>query len=54
MTRFPWGELMQLGLHVLKLPPEHFWRMTMRELICPRSTALTQARLEELMQKFPD
>jgi uncharacterized phage protein (TIGR02216 family) len=29
---FPWTRIMRLGLCELRLPPEQFWRMTLREL----------------------
>lgn len=52
---------MGLGLGVLRLPPEAFWRMTPRELACaarglaPRAApALGRADLAELMARFPD
>ncbi|WP_047308467.1 rcc01693 family protein [Rhodopseudomonas palustris] len=61
MTPFPWAEAMQLGLGVLRLPPDQFWRMTPREL----ASALIGARgdvaapldrggLAELMRRYPD
>jgi uncharacterized phage protein (TIGR02216 family) len=30
--RFPWGTLMRIGLGHLRLAPECFWRMTLKEL----------------------
>ncbi|MFC0241251.1 rcc01693 family protein [Rhodopseudomonas telluris] len=61
MTPFPWAEAMQFGFGVLRLSPDHFWRMTPREL----AAALTGARggitapldrggLDALMRRFPD
>lgn len=29
---FPWKRIMRLGLCELRLPPEQFWRMTLKEL----------------------
>lgn len=29
---FPWMRIMRLGLCELRLPPEQFWRMTLKEL----------------------
>jgi uncharacterized phage protein (TIGR02216 family) len=54
--KFPWPALMQRGLHHLKLPPEQFWRATLRE-ICPahlHATPLPRAQLVQLMKRFPD
>ena len=61
MKPFPWDAAMQVGFGVLKLSPDAFWRMTPRELAAaitaPRGgggEALGRARLDELMQRFPD
>ncbi|MFG1295038.1 rcc01693 family protein [Xanthobacter variabilis] len=58
---FPWDEAMGLGLGILRLPPEDFWRMTPRELaaaaggLAPRPPAvLRRADLAALMARFPD
>ncbi len=32
LTPFPWAQAIGFGLGVLRLSPEHFWRMTPREL----------------------
>ena len=51
---------MYLGLGVLRLPPKHFWQMTLKELSAavsaPQScqTMLDRAGLDELMRIFPD
>jgi len=52
---------MGFGLGVLRLPPETFWRMTLRELVCAMEgvAGLSQqppgrAALEQLMRRFPD
>ncbi len=29
---FPWNRLMRAGMGELRLPPDHFWRMTLKEL----------------------
>jgi uncharacterized phage protein (TIGR02216 family) len=56
--RFPWARMMELGLGVLRLPPEAFWRTTPREIAAAfpphRNTAPDRSELEELMQRFPD
>lgn len=61
--RFPWNGLMGLGLGVLRLPPSAFWAMTPRELmaaaqgaglIAPWREAPSRARLNELMELYPD
>lgn len=61
MTPFPWAEAMQLGLGVLRLPPDQFWRMTPRELAAAiagrrggATPPLDRAALDELMQRYPD
>jgi uncharacterized phage protein (TIGR02216 family) len=58
---FPWREAIGIGLAVLRLPPEAFWRMTPREfaaalgVICgPAGTPLERGGLRELMERFPD
>ncbi|MFG1464241.1 rcc01693 family protein [Xanthobacter sp. DSM 24535] len=58
---FPWEEAMRVGLGLLRLPPEHFWRMTPRELAAalsafapPPRDGLDRAALAALMQRFPD
>ncbi|UYO46241.1 phage tail assembly chaperone [Rhodopseudomonas palustris] len=61
MTPFPWAEAMQLGLGVLRLPPDQFWRMTPRELAAAiaglrggATPPLGRAALDELMRRYPD
>ena len=61
MTPFPWAEAMQLGLGVLRLPPDQFWRMTPRELAAAitglrggTTPPLGRAALDELMRRYPD
>ena len=58
---FPWDDAMRFGLGVLKLSPDAFWRMTPRELAAammvlrgPVIASIARARLDELMQQFPD
>jgi len=62
VTPFPWGEAMRLGLGVLRLPPDAFWRMTPRELAAAASalggaragTAPNRGQFEALSRRFPD
>ncbi|MFL9502467.1 phage tail assembly chaperone [Rhodopseudomonas sp. P1] len=61
MTPFPWAEAMQLGLGVLRLPPDQFWRMTPRELAAAitglrggATPPLGRAAFAELMRRYPD
>jgi uncharacterized phage protein (TIGR02216 family) len=61
MTPFPWDTAMQVGLGVLRLSPDAFWRMTPRELAAaitalhgPAVPAIGRARLLEMMRQFPD
>lgn len=63
MTSFPWSEAMRLGLGVLRLPPDAFWRMTPRELVAAAAgiggatgfgAPISRARFDDLRQRFPD
>lgn len=61
MTPFPWEAAMQVGFGVLRLSPDAFWRMTPRELAAAITAlrgghveTMGRARLDELMQRFPD
>lgn len=50
---------MELGLGVLRLPPDAFWRMTPRELAAAAGfrrtgSALSRVQLDALMTAFPD
>jgi uncharacterized phage protein (TIGR02216 family) len=55
MQRFPWGEVMRLGIITLHLSPRDFWSSTLRELVPPRSNeGLPRGQLAELMQQWPD
>jgi uncharacterized phage protein (TIGR02216 family) len=58
---FPWRDAIGFGLGVLRLPPDHFWRMTPRELalaieaVTGRGGApLAHASLMQLMKRYPD
>lgn len=61
MKPFPWSEAIGFGLGVLGLPPEHFWRMTPRELAYaiaavrgPDRAPMDRAAFDALMRQFPD
>jgi uncharacterized phage protein (TIGR02216 family) len=59
---FPWREAMQFGFGVLRLPPQHFWGLTPRELaaafeaVSGRARGLPPGRetLAAMMEKYPD
>jgi uncharacterized phage protein (TIGR02216 family) len=57
---FPWKQAIGIGLGVLRLSPDQFWRMTPRELayaieaVTGRSAPLVRATLDELMTRYPD
>jgi uncharacterized phage protein (TIGR02216 family) len=58
---FPWKRAIGIGLGVLRLSPDSFWRMTPRELalaIEARSgrggEPLSRGSLLELMKRYPD
>jgi uncharacterized phage protein (TIGR02216 family) len=57
---FPWTQALAVGLGVLRLPPEQFWRMTPRELAATLrglygdTTPLDRATLDALAARFPD
>lgn len=58
---FPWDAAIGLGLGVLRLSPDAFWRMTPRELArvsraCGIGIAapFTRDALRDLMRRFPD
>jgi len=59
--RFPWPEVMALGLGRLRLTSATFWAMTPRELAAAveglgvgHGRPPGRARLEALMRRFPD
>ncbi len=60
MQSFPWEELIALGLHRLRLTPDLFWSLTLRELLViagfrsGAAPATDRATLEALMARFPD
>lgn len=54
---FPWARIMHLGLGLLQLPPEQFWRATLRELAAalpPPQQSFDRSALDRLMTEFPD
>lgn len=54
---FPWANIMRLGLGVLRLPPDQFWRTTPRELAAafgPTTQKLDRRTFEQLMRDYPD
>jgi uncharacterized phage protein (TIGR02216 family) len=60
LAPFPWKRAIGIGLGILRLPPESFWRMTPRELalaieaLTGRGEALPRGALHELMKRYPD
>jgi uncharacterized phage protein (TIGR02216 family) len=64
MTRrqpFPWSQVLAIGLGVLRLPPEQFWRMTPREfaaalrgLYGETAAPMDRGSFEALARRFPD
>lgn len=58
---FPWERALAIGLGVLRLSPEEFWKMTPREfaaalrgLYGEPAMPLDRAALDALMLRFPD
>jgi uncharacterized phage protein (TIGR02216 family) len=61
LAPFPWSQAIGFGLGVLRLAPDHFWRMTPRELafaieaVCGRAgEPPARATFNELMTRYPD
>lgn len=61
MKPFPWAQAIGFGIGVLRLPPDHFWWMTPRELAYavaavrgPNREPIDRTALDQLMQRFPD
>lgn len=55
--KFPWADIMHLGLGVLHLAPKEFWCSTLREIFAATgapSPPLLRQNLDQLMQEFPD
>ena len=58
---FPWPQVLAIGLGVLRLPPEQFWRMTPREfaaalrgLYGEPAAPIDRGSFEALARRFPD
>ena len=58
---FPWPQVLAIGLGVLRLPPEQFWRMTPREFAAAlrglngeRAVPIDRGSFEALARRFPD
>ncbi|WP_299870608.1 rcc01693 family protein [uncultured Hoeflea sp.] len=56
---FPWASVIRFGLGRLRLPPEAFWALSLRELmvLLDNQAALdttTRQGIEALMARFPD
>jgi uncharacterized phage protein (TIGR02216 family) len=58
---FPWKQAIGIGLGILQLSPESFWRMTPRELACAieartgrAGRPLSRTSLNTLMERYPD
>jgi uncharacterized phage protein (TIGR02216 family) len=55
MQRFPWADLMRLGIGTYHIPPREFWNCTLRELVFVRGDAgLVRRTLDQLMKAWPD
>jgi uncharacterized phage protein (TIGR02216 family) len=55
MQRFPWAQLMQLGIGIYHIPPRDFWTCTLRELVFLRGdVGLKRSVLDSLMKEWPD
>jgi uncharacterized phage protein (TIGR02216 family) len=55
MQRFPWGQLMRLGIGTFHIPPREFWNSTLREIVFLRGEpSLKRDVLEDLMKEWPD
>ena len=58
---FPWAQALAIGLGVLRLSPDQFWRMTPREfaaalrgLYGEPQAPLDRKALEALAERYPD
>jgi uncharacterized phage protein (TIGR02216 family) len=58
---FPWKQALAVGLGVLRLSPEQFWKMTPRELAAAlhglygeASAPLDRKRFDTLAARYPD
>ena len=56
--RFPWDEMMALGLGRLRLAPRDFWAATPREIAATLPArphgVFPRSAFEQLLQQFPD
>ncbi len=58
---FPWDRMLAIGLGILRLSPESFWRMTPRELAAAMrglfgepEAPFDRSTLEQLARRYPD
>jgi len=56
--KFPWDQMMAMGLGTLRLSPRDFWAATPREIAAAfptsKGAALPRGVLEQLLEQFPD
>lgn len=58
-TFFPWASVLRFGLGQLRLSPDAFWRLSLRELHAlagagDRPEAVSRTSLQALMALYPD
>ena len=56
---FPWGAALHFGLGLLRLPPNIFWALSVREFLAlgggmRSGDGIDRRGLEALMEKWPD
>lgn len=58
---FPWDRALAFGFGVLRLAPEHFWRMTpcelaaaIRGLLGEPEMPLDRVAFDQLLRRYPD
>jgi uncharacterized phage protein (TIGR02216 family) len=58
---FPWDRALAIGFGVLRLSPDHFWRMTPRELAAAMrglfgepERSLDRDAFDQLVRRYPD
>jgi uncharacterized phage protein (TIGR02216 family) len=60
LIAFDWADLMRFAALILRLKPQQFWSLTLRELLSwsralqQRDAATSDTDLRQLMQEFPD
>jgi uncharacterized phage protein (TIGR02216 family) len=60
LIAFDWTDLIRFAALVLRLTPQQFWSLTLRELLSwsralqQREEAASDPDLRQLMQEFPD